>query len=210
MPKSSAQVFFLLDENVLISEEEGKIGHLEEMKDIPAVGEIFLIANSYREMVLGPFQVTSEQYNSATPVLFHRRIGYGKDTILKKCHWLFDFGPVPDLSKPDEGLPWAVASKCANIPYEWWRNIRKSPLSHEQFLILCQALIDANEDGRAVAYPVSSMSNDAWEDYLKSYYGDMAEWGSEGEPLNDAADRDLRFGGDDEAYESNGPGHGNE
>jgi hypothetical protein len=43
------------------------------------------------------------------------------------------------------------------------------------------------------------------EDYLRSYYGDMGEWGPDGEPLNEAAECEFFYGGDRNMMEANRP-----
>ena len=206
--RNSALILFLLTENVSQSLLAGRIGHMKEVGDVPKNGELFLIADSYKRVLLGPFRATSEQFYSESPMVFHRRLTGTKQTEERDCHYLFDFEPIPEVAEASRGLLWNAVAHYAGLPTDWWRNIRKQHLNQEQFDALCKALlavnhIDEDEPAGTVSYASLSMSDELWEDYLKEYYVDRSEWGPDGEPLNHAAEVYLFFGGEGAIAESN-------
>lgn len=206
MATKYANAFFLLSENVSKSLQLGIIGHLKEMDDIPPVGKFFLICDSLRKVVLGPFVVTREQHESAVPVIFVRRIG-GSETEDKYCHWLFGFAKASEIEESELGLSLEAASDSAGIPRNWWASVRQNRMDDEQFEALCLALIEANQaqvppEG-AVAFS-SYFDEDMIAEDMAAFYGEpVARYSEDGDPMNRQAFIDLLFGGDERAYESN-------
>ena len=189
--QKKAQILFVLSENVRPSLELGLIGHLREMKDIPPVGSIFLIADSLRGMVLGPFVVTANQFYRAEPVIFQRRV-VGTQTEDAYCHWLFSFAKHPSFGGYERALTHREAAWVAKLPFDWWRDARHLHMTDEQFQELCGALsVATNSDNKTsgmvdynTIYPNTSNS-------LPEFIYDEAIEGRFGLDGDDLAEQDF-------------------
>lgn len=130
---------FLSTENVLRSLELGLIGYKDKVDDLPD-GD-FVIADSLRQVLLGPFRTTVSQYHSPKPVIFYAGTSNLKE---QDCHWLMGFAPHPVVGGIDRGSLWPVAADVMGVSNSHWSDIQECRPTQDQFHALCNELVRIN------------------------------------------------------------------
>jgi len=181
----------MLTENVPLSLTHWKIGHLSDMDDLP-IGN-FIIADSLKKKLMGPFKAVGKQYHKDNPIRFYR---YPPGPILRDCHWLLNFEPHPLFS--GKGIDWPLAAELISAPTSLWQNIRQFRPTPEQLDLLFHALIDINlgQDLADGVFLIDEFYHDQFmTDEDRQYAQDAYESSEEGII-------DILFNGEREIYEN--------